>query len=245
MESVVGVVDSEARARQVAGEIVRRFPRARIRILTPDVSAGELAQLPTDDAEQPGMGSAIGAVAGGAAGAAAATMLIPPAGAIAVLGIATGALLGGLGGMATGHKLEDSLSFGLPRDELLVYAHALDSGQSLVIGWVETDADARRVRELLRDAGVHSVDAARDAWWVGLRDAEGLAYGDGFEADEAAYRRGFEAACRGDVSPAERQRAFDAGYARGRVYVEDQMRQLAVTRPAVTNEERSRDRPPL
>jgi hypothetical protein len=245
MESVVGVVESEAGARRVAGEIVRRIPTARARILTPDDSVRDLADVPADDAEQPGMGSAIGAVAGGAAGAAAASVLVPPVGVVAVLGLAAGALLGGVGGMVTGQKLEDSLSFGLSRDELFVYAHVLSSGQSVIFVWTESDADAERVRQVMADAGVESIDAARDAWWVGLRDAEALAYGDGFEADEESYRRGFEAACRGTGSPPDREPAFAAGYARGRAYVEDQMRQIAVTRPAAAEPERPRDRPPL
>jgi len=204
-----------------------------------------MAEVPTDDAEQSGMGSAIGAVAGGAAGAAAASMLVPPVGAIAVLGIAAAALVGGLGGAATGHKLEDSMSFGLSRDELLVYANVLESGQSVVIASVENDTDLESVRQIMKEAGVDSIDAARDAWWVGLRDAEAVEYGDGFEAAEAVYRQGFEAACRGDEPPPQREPAFDAGYARGRVYVENQMRQLAITRPAIVDEERARERPPL
>lgn len=238
METVVGVVESEAHARKVGDEVVRRVPQACVRILTPDASARELGTLPADDAEQPGMGPAIGAVAGGAAGAAAASMLVPPAGVVAVLGIAAAGLLGGLGGMATGEKLEDSMTWGLSRDETLVYAHALRSGRSVVIAWVSSDDDRDRVRGVMDGAGVESVDAARDAWWVGVRDAEALAYGEGFDSDEGPYRQGFEAACRGETPPAaERDPAVAAGYARGRAYIEDAARRLAVTRPPVVDAE--------
>lgn len=241
MQSIVGVVDSEELARQVAGDVVRRVPQARIRILTPRESERAVAQMPTDDAEQPGMGSAIGAVAGGAAGAAVASLLVPPAGAIAILGLAAGALFGGLGGMATGQKMEEAGSYGLSRDELLVYADVLHSGRSVLIAWVESDDDVESVRTAMAEGGVDSIDAAREDWWVGIRDAEAIAYGEGFDSDEPTYRQGFEAACRGEDAAGERHRAFDAGYARGRAYVEDQMRQLALTRPAIVDE----DRPPL
>jgi hypothetical protein len=242
MENVVGVVDSEERAREVGAAIVGQIPSARIRILTPRTKASEVAQVPTDDAEQPGMGSAIGAVAGGAAGAAVASMLVPPVGVVAVLGLAAGALLGGLGGMATGHKMEEEGSFGLSRDELLVYADVLRCGRSLVLAWVEDDDQAERVRETMAEAGVDGIDAARDQWWIGLRDRERAAYGEGFDHEEPLYRRGFEAGCRGQAcAEPESGRAFEAGYARGRAYVEDQMRQLAVTRPSIVDE----GRPPL
>jgi hypothetical protein len=236
MQTVVGVVQNEERAREVANAIVRRAPQARIRILTPRESARDVAKMPADEAEQPGMGSAIGAVAGGAAGAAVASLLVPPAGAIAILGLAAGALLGGLGGMAAGDKIEDAGSYGLSRDELLVYADVLRRGNSIVVAWVEANDDVRHVREVMADAGVGSIDAARDAWWVGIRDAEAVAYGDEFDANETSYRQGFEAACRGDECRVGSQPPYAAGHARGRAYGEEQMRQLAVTRPSAVGE---------
>jgi hypothetical protein len=228
MESIVGIVDTEDEARRVGAEVHRTEPRARIRILTPRDRPEELTELPADDAEQPGMGAAIGAVAGGATGAAAATLLVPPVGAIAILGIAAGALLGGLGGAATGNAIEDAGAFGLSSDELFVYADTLRDGRSVVIAWVDDDAAAARVRRVLEKAGVDSIDAAREAWWIGLRDQEAAVYGDRFAADEAAYRQGFEAACRRE-DPANagefaRDPAFRAGYARGRAYVDGRTR---------------------
>jgi hypothetical protein len=236
MESIVGIVDTVARARQVAAEVLREVPGVRIRILTPDSTPRDLANVPTDEAEQPGMGSAIGAVAGGATGAAAASLLVPPAGAIAIAGIAAAALFGGLAGMATGHKIEDAGSYGLSRDELFLYANALRNGRCVVIAWVDDDDEAERVRRVMAAANVESIDAAREVWWVGLRDAEAAAYGDGFSAHETPYRQGFEAACRGEAvasapSDLARHPAFRAGHARGRAWVEEHARELAVTRP--------------
>jgi len=83
------------------------------------------------------------------------------------------------------------------------------------------------------------VNAAREAWWIGLRDAEAEHYhalGHDFEQDHEVYRAGFEAAlrreCRGrSVEEAADclkwwhpktwdSQAFRRGYARGREYVE-------------------------
>ena len=249
MQSIVGIVASEDAARRVATAVHREVPPARVRILTPKSADRELAAVPADESEQPGMGSAIGAVAGGAAGAAAASMLVPPAGAVAIIGIAAGALLGGLGGKVTGEAIEEAGSFGLPRDELFVYATALRDGRSVVIATVETDDEAERVRRAMAASNVESIDAARDAWWVGLRDAEAAAYGDAerFARDETSYRQGFEAACRGEDATAvgsdvARQPAFQSGYRRGRAYVEAETRRLAITRPAIVRDQ-SPERP--
>jgi hypothetical protein len=94
-------------------------------------------------------------------------------------------------------------------------------------------AEASRVREILAETGAESVDAAREAWWIGLRDAEAEDY-QNFDQEKDAYRHGFEAALRRqtrgkthaeaatylknefpDLWEAE---AFRAGYARGRQY---------------------------
>src|SRR5262249_53413156 len=97
MESVVGIVDTESRARQDAADVLRDVPNARIKTLTREDRPRDLDTVPADDSEQPGMGSAIGAVTGGATGAALASLLVSPVGAIAVAGIAAGALLGIVG----------------------------------------------------------------------------------------------------------------------------------------------------
>src|SRR6185503_1470962 len=140
-------------------------------------------------------------------------------------------------------------SFGLPRDELLLYANALRDGRSVVIATVESDDEAERVGRAMAASNVESIDAARDAWWVGLRDAEAAAYGDAerFARAETSYRQGFEAAWRGEDATAvgsdvARQPAFQSGYRRGRAYVEAETRRLAITRPAIVRDQ-SPERP--
>src|SRR5207245_9399284 len=63
---------------------------------------------------------------------------------------------------------------------------------------VRADADEHeRAVAVLEGSGAESVDAARERWWIGLRDSEAFAYraeGLDFQRDEAVYREGFEAA---------------------------------------------------
>jgi len=60
------------------------------------------------------------------------------------------------------------------------------------------DADEReRAVAVLEGSGAESVDAARERWWIGLREGEAFEYrADGldFHRDEAVFREGFEAA---------------------------------------------------
>ena len=172
------------------------------------------ARLPTEEGEQPGMGAAIGAVAGGATGAslglpigaAVASFVVPGIGPIIAAGV-LGAALFGAGGAALGHALESNLTQGLPRDEVFVYEEALRRGKVVVVVQAATEDDAEVVRTALDAAGAESIDAAREDWWVGLRDEEARAYqgrGD-FERDETTYRQGFEAA----MLPFVRGRGFD------------------------------------
>ena len=88
---------------------------------------------------------------------------------------------------------------GIPRDELFVYEDALRRGRSVVVAFIDDEELADKARTELSRAGAESVDAARDEWWIGLRDAEREHYteqGGNFDTDEAKYRLGFEAAMR-------------------------------------------------
>jgi hypothetical protein len=172
MQAVVGIFDTIQHAREAGQHVFRVAPAARVRLLSPDASQAEVDTLPADDAEQPGMGAAVGGVVGGAVGAALASLLAPPVGAAALAGIAGGALLGAGGGAVAGDTVEEKLSLGVPRDELLVYQEALHRGRSLVVAAMDSDEDADAVRDALRAAGAQSVDAAREDWAVGLRDPE-------------------------------------------------------------------------
>ena len=149
------------------------------------------------------MGKAIGAVVGAAAGLSGPFVIaaiIPGVGAITGLGLLGAAVLGAAGaslGAIGGEKLENSMTEGLPEDELFVYEDALRKGRSVVIALAEDEGRASRFRELLTIEGAEAVDAAREQWWTGLRSAEQERYsvqGGDFGQDEEFYRLGFESA---------------------------------------------------
>jgi hypothetical protein len=256
MITVAGIFNSYVDASRAASNLRGAgISEDRINLLAPGTALSELEKnVPTTDTEQPGMGKALGGAVGGALGvagglqmgAAAASLFVPGVGPILAAGIAGAALLG-LGGAATGaiagDKIEESFSEGMPQDELYVYEDALRRGRSVVVAFAEDDAQADAARTVLSQAGAESLDAARDEWWVGLRDAEQEEYtkqGGDFSADEAAYRKGFEASLhpqvRGKDYTEARERllarhgeactaeAFRRGYARGCAYNE-QMRE--------------------
>lgn len=106
---------------------------------------------------------------------------------------------------------------------------------------------------MLEEAGAESLDAAREAWWVGLRDAEQAHYeaaGGDFQSAEETYRRGFVSALhpesRGVAYAKRRARlrerhgeaaehdAFRRGYERGQSY-----RALALERSAAASKKRA------
>jgi hypothetical protein len=182
-------------------------------VLAPGASQQEVQSVPTEDGEQPGMGKAIGSVVGGAVGlaggAVVANLLLPGVGPIIAIGLGAGALgLGGaVAGGATGGVLENLLSRGLPKDEIYLYEDALRKGRAVVIAASEDQQKIERAREIMEQRGAESVDAAREKWWIGLRDAEETEYGapgEDFKKNEPIYRRGFEAA----LEPGLRGKSF-------------------------------------
>jgi hypothetical protein len=220
MESVVGIFRSAGAARRGAEAVSGAgIPVERLSVLTPRSSEREIhSGVQTTDTEQPGMGKAVGGVVGGVVGATtgmglgalAASLLVPGFGAIAAAELLGAAVLGAggiAGGIAAGEKLDDKASRGLPKDELYLYEDAIRRGHSVVFALVsEREADV--ARSALAAVGAESLDAARESWWVGIRDAERADYerdGADFAAAEPAYRRGFEAAMR----PRFRGRGFD------------------------------------
>lgn len=250
MESIVGIFNSLADAKRAAAMLrTVGISENRTTVLSPHTGETEIeAQIPTTDTEQPGMGqamggtvgAALGAAGGATAGAAAASLLVPGVGPVIALGILGAALFGAGGavaGAAAGDAMEKTMADGLPHDELYVYEDALRRGRSVVIAFADEHQIAENARAELARAGAESVDAARDEWWIGLRDAEREHYisqGGDFSLDEAKYRLGFEAALhpdrRGksgpDVARALEQRygadsasqAFRQGYERGQRY---------------------------
>jgi hypothetical protein len=173
MHAVVGIFQTIEDARRGGRAIFRVVPGAHVRIVSPTATGAKIDTLPTDDAEQPGMGAAVGGVVGGAAGAALASLLVPPVGAAALAGIAGGALLGAGAGAVAGDVVEEKLSFGVPHDELLVYEEAVRRSRALVVAATASSEEADAARNALKAAGAQSVDAAREDWAVGLRDAGG------------------------------------------------------------------------
>jgi hypothetical protein len=237
METVAGIFRSRSDAEKAVQQLHSLgIKNDRIALLTPRMNERQVeSAVPTDDTEQSGMGPAMGGVVGGAMGvaggaslgAAAASLLVPGVGPVIAGAILGAAILGAGGtvtGMAAGEALEEGLAHGLPHDELYVYDDAVRRGRSVVIAFVDTDEARDNARNTLTSAGAESVDEAREAWWVGLRDAEEADYqatGRNFQTDEANYRRGFEAALQkgSDSSRAsETDEAYQRGYRRGQDY---------------------------
>jgi hypothetical protein len=251
VKTVTGIFASRAAAEAAAQRLqTLGISPEQINLLTPGLSPAQLDTVPTTDAEQPGMGKVLGGVVGGVTGAssgllgaAVASALVPGVGPVMAVGLAAAAILGlggAVAGAAAGGALEDALSVGLPKDELFVYQDALRQGRTVLIVLVEEAEEADLVRNALAQAGAESVDAAREHWWLGLRDAEAEAYsvhGGDFARDEALYRRGFEAALRPETigksyydaleslqihdPDVYREEAFRRGYARGQAYYDD------------------------
>jgi hypothetical protein len=251
MISVVGVFTSQADVGR-AMERVRALgvPEDQINCLLPGASPAQLEAAPTTDAEQPGMGKVVGSVVGGVTGAshglvgaAVASAILPGVGPVMAIGLAAAALLGGAGGAvagaAVGGALEQTLEIGLPKDEIFIYRDALRQGRSVLVVMAKDTDQANQVREALTSAGAESLDAAREHWWLGMRDVEAEAYtaeGLDFTTDEPLYRKGFEAALQPAAAgksyagalhflqtqypDAYGAEAFRRGYARGRTYRE-------------------------
>jgi hypothetical protein len=252
MKTVTGVFRYYQTARDAAVALrLAGFSESQVNLLSPASSEEEIHAIPTSDTEQPGVGGAIGGMLGGAVGVAgglelgmAAAVLIPGVGPILAFGLAGAALLGvggAVGGAALGNAADDKNNEGVPSDEVFFYEDALRQGRSVVLVLAGDHTEEQRAHELLAGAGAESLDAARNDWWLGLRDAEQEHYralGHNFELDEDVYRSGFNAAlrreCRGrsvdeeadclkwwypDVWDSE---PFKQGFERGRKYLERQ-----------------------
>lgn len=210
MRTVAGVFRSRDSAREAAAGLLRSgFSRDEINLLLPGATEQEIHSVPASEAEQPGMGGAMGGVLGAALGAAGGfelgvgvTALIPGIGPVLAAGIVGAAILGAGGlvaGAEVGAMVDEKSTEGIPSDEVFFYEDALRQGRSLVILLVDSEEKAERGREALEHAGAESIDAARQAWWIGLRDAEAEHYhalGHNFEQDHEVYRAGFESALR-------------------------------------------------
>ena len=230
MKSVAGIVPSRDAAERAVHRLASLgIPHDRLTLLTPGTDGRRLASVPVDEGEAPGTGTAIGAVTGVAAGAgvgvpigAAVSVVVPGVGPIIAFGL-LGAALFGAGGAAIGNALENTLTQGLPRDDLFVIEDALRGGQSVVVAFVDDEATAQRARAALAEDGAFDFDTARDRWWSALPEAE---RGRFEPVEEHVYRCGFEAAqwCdnRENVRPLHGdlvdEPAFQRGFERGYDY---------------------------
>jgi len=228
MKSVAGIFTSRDAAERAVQRLAwSGISREHLTLLAPGSDTRRLAEVPIDEGEAPGTGAAIGAVTGAAPGAgagvpigAAVSLVVPGIGPIIAFGL-LGAALFGAAGAAIGNALENTLTQGVPRDDLFVIEDALRRGQSVVLALVDDEASAQRAREVFRDEGALDLDTARDRWWSALPEAE---RGRFEPVEEHAYRCGFEAAqwcdnrenvrpLHGDIidHPAFR-RGFERGY---------------------------------
>jgi hypothetical protein len=207
MEAVTGVFKTRSDAEHALGELYKAgVSSERASLLTPGTAeqiARELRSVPVDTTEQPGMGKAFGALTGGGVGITGGALLVtlvPGLGPVSAIGMLGAAVLGAAGaavGATIGGKVEESVSEGLPEDEIFVYEDALRKGRSVVVTLATSEPEADRLRKLLNMEGAESVDDAREQWWIGLRSAEENRYshsGRNFSEDEEFFRMGFEAA---------------------------------------------------
>jgi hypothetical protein len=205
MQAVTGVFPSESDAQgALAAMRAAGVQEDRITLLTPGKNRTGQESVPIVAGEQPGMGKAVGAVLGTAVGLSGGPLivaaLIPGVGPITAIGLLGGAILAAAGasvGAVAGGMMENAMTEGLPEDELFVYEDALRKGRSVLIALADDQADASRLRPLLKAEGAETVDAAREQWWIGLRGAEQehySAFGRNLSEDEKFYRLGFESA---------------------------------------------------
>ena len=239
MEPVVGVFHTRDAATSAAMALrLKGVPQERIELLLPGDATGIENLVQTDESEQSGVAKAIGGVTGGAMGASAglglaavvASVVLPGVGAVTAIGLAAAALLGAGGavaGAAVGDALEDKTYRGLPKDELYLYEDALSHGRAVLFVTPETDEEAESLRAVLAEKGAETLDAARESFWVGIRDAERQHYeaagpGSQFHTVEGAYRRGYVAGISGVASVEatlrndEEKDAYRRGLERGR-----------------------------
>lgn len=207
MEAITGVFATRPAAEHALQEVHKAgIPSDKITLLTPgstDQIQKEVQAVPTEAAEQPGMGNAIGALVGGGIGFTGGSILmalVPGLGPVTALGLLGAAILGAAGaavGGVAGGRVEKSTYDGLPEDEIFVYEDALRKGRSVVIALADDEPSASLVRDVLNGEGAESIDNAREQWWTGLRSAEESQYtksGRNFTEDEQFFRLGFQAA---------------------------------------------------
>src|SRR5438270_6910118 len=155
MEAITGVFATRPAAERALQQVHQAgIPIEKLTLLTPgsaDHMGKEMQQVPTDTAEQPGMGNAVGALLGGGIGLTGGSILmalIPGLGPVTALGLLGAGILTAAGatvGASAGGKAEMATYQGLPEDEIFVYEDALRKGHSVVISLVDDEPAAALV----------------------------------------------------------------------------------------------------
>lgn len=197
MRAVTGIFRSLDEGERAVARIAAIIGVEHVSVLTPESRRAAVKAVPTTE-DMPPVGAPMGATVGTALGVAT-SVLIPGLGAVTALGVAAAALFGAAGavlGWKVGDAADRALSGGLPADEVYFYEDALRQGHTVVVALVEDPEKEPIVRDILNASGAESVDAARERWWMGLRDAEAEHYdgGGSFDEHERLYRYGFTAA---------------------------------------------------
>ena len=162
MEGVTGVFHQRESAEHAVAELrAAGFNDHSIVFLTPDTGDSQVRDIPTTDAEDPGIGTAVSTVVGGALGAGAgmglgtaiAGLLIPGIGPIFATGVAAATVLG-IGGGALGAKLgkgaETTLDEGVPADEVARYHDLLRRGRTLVVALANTVDGREKAQDIFK-----------------------------------------------------------------------------------------------
>lgn len=197
MRAFTGTFLSRAAGERAARRIGSIIGDEHVKLLTPESRRETVKAVPTTE-DMPPIGAPMGATVGGALGIAAAVM-IPGVGQATAIGLAAAALFGAAGGVLgwkAGDAADRALSGGLPADEVYFYEDAVRQGRTVLVALIEDPDKEDVVKKTLSVYGAESIDAARDRWWMGLRDAEAEHYDGGERVDdhERLYRYGFTAA---------------------------------------------------
>jgi hypothetical protein len=208
MHSVVGIFQTRDAARRAADTLV--LPDDRISVVAPRPLEAEDAGI--GRALGGALGGALGAGAGSSLGTAAASLMLPGVGPVVATGVVAALVLGAGGavaGAAVGGKLDHTLEADPTHDprDVFFYHEALRRGRAIVLAVAETREEATNIERMLADAGGQRLEAIRETWWGEVRENERAGYMGDFAADEKEYRLGFEAA----LIPRNRDKRLDDG----------------------------------
>jgi hypothetical protein len=226
MHSVVGIFQTRGAAQKAAD--ILALPNDRISVVAPRPLEAEDAGI--GQALGGALGGALGAGAGSSLGTAAASLLLPGVGPVVATGVVAALLLGAGGavaGAAVGDKLDRTWEVDPTHDprDVFFYHEALRRGRAIVLALAETTEEAEMIERILAGAGGQRLEAIRETWWLEIRENERAGYMGDFAADENEYRLGFEAA----LNPKSRDKRLDdsvdasiayrKGYERGYEYL--------------------------